>query len=93
MITINGQKYKLGQLAFSEENVSLFESLLAMTEADAGTMPIKEFRRALYESLTDGNGVEKADEAMAGLKFDFSAGSDLQNAFMALGKSLGGGCD
>ena len=87
-VVIKGKEYALGDLSFSEENVTLFEMLLNMD--NARSLPIASFRRALREALENGCGADKAEEAMSGLKMDFRQGSDLLNAFEALGKSLGG---
>lgn len=92
-VTIAGHEYALGDLSFSEENIQLFESLLAIggEDFDPSKLPIGSFRRALKESIASGSGPEKAEEAIAALKFSFAKDSDLIRAFEALGKSLGGG--
>lgn len=86
-VVIAGKEYPLGELAFSDENVALFESLM---NEDMKSIPIAGFRRALHEALVSGGGLEQADEAMASLKINFKKGSDLIKALEALGKSLGG---
>ena len=87
IVTIKGKEYALGDIAFSDENIAFFETLMG---GDTQSIPFREIRRILKDSLISGCGPEKAEEAMGGLTMNFKDGGDLKNAFEALGKLLSG---
>lgn len=88
-ITIAGKKYELGDVPFTDENLDVFDAML--DDGQSGKrVTMKDLRRILNESLVSGNGEEKASEAMAGLRFNFSKDSDLLKALTALGEQLKG---
>jgi len=87
-IKIAGTEYALGNILFTDENIDLFDALVSDGETGAATM--KGMRRVLEESLIDGNGEEKAAEAMKSLKFSFGKDSDLIKALTTLGNQVKG---
>jgi len=89
-VKIKGVSYALGDVAFTDENIDLFDSLMSAGDGEVPDGMFKGMRRLLEESLVDGNGEEKAAEAMRNLRFNFSKGSDLKNALDALGQQLKG---
>lgn len=92
IITVKGKEYTLGDIAYTDENIDLFDELMNLDESD-GKLPttlMKGMRRLLQEALEDGCGKELAAEAMAGIRFSFAKNSDFTRAIGALTAQLKG---
>lgn len=97
-LKIKGVEYNMGSVRFNDANVDVFSKFLSLYHEPeksnfADVMQsgfLRDFHRMLMESLTDGCGPDKAEEAMDNMTLNFNEGSDMVCAIGALVELIAG---